>query len=156
MQHCTGLPHQVTFPAHTEQGKTGPGLGQTFPLIKRKRRMRRRERERKEKIENSQPISGRLRAALLRSFKGCTAKKWSVCGECQGNWDPREGQEPFRPNRNSVRGSTTTLRRQLIAADNGRSILDPAKWCDWDQCALTDNNSQLPVYKKMIQQLQVR
>ena len=27
VQHCTDLPRQVTFPAHTEQGKTGPGLG---------------------------------------------------------------------------------------------------------------------------------
>ena len=26
-QHCTDLPRQVTFPAHTEQGKMGPGLG---------------------------------------------------------------------------------------------------------------------------------
>ena len=25
-QHCTDLPRQVTFPAHTEQGKMGPGL----------------------------------------------------------------------------------------------------------------------------------
>ena len=27
VQHCTDLPCQVTFPAHTEQGKMGPGLG---------------------------------------------------------------------------------------------------------------------------------
>ena len=27
VQHCTDLPHQITFPAHTEQGKIGPGLG---------------------------------------------------------------------------------------------------------------------------------
>ena len=27
VQHCTDLPRQVTFPAHTEQGKMGPGLG---------------------------------------------------------------------------------------------------------------------------------
>ena len=26
-QHCADLPRQVTFPAHTEQGKMGPGLG---------------------------------------------------------------------------------------------------------------------------------
>ena len=26
-QHCTDLPRQVTFPAHTEQGKMGPVLG---------------------------------------------------------------------------------------------------------------------------------
>ena len=25
--HCTDLPRQVTFPAHTEQGKMEPGLG---------------------------------------------------------------------------------------------------------------------------------
>ena len=25
VQHCTDLPRQVTFPAHTEQGKTGLG-----------------------------------------------------------------------------------------------------------------------------------
>ena len=27
VQHCTDLPRQVTFPAHTEQGKMGPGFG---------------------------------------------------------------------------------------------------------------------------------
>ena len=27
VQHSTDLPRQVTFPAHTEQGKMGPGLG---------------------------------------------------------------------------------------------------------------------------------
>ena len=26
VQHCTDLPLQVTFPAHTKQRKTGPGL----------------------------------------------------------------------------------------------------------------------------------
>ena len=26
VQHCTGLSRQVTFPAHTEQGKMGLGL----------------------------------------------------------------------------------------------------------------------------------
>ena len=26
MQHCTDLHLQVAFPAHTEQGKTGPGF----------------------------------------------------------------------------------------------------------------------------------
>ena len=26
-QHCSDLPRQITFPAHTEQGKMGPGLG---------------------------------------------------------------------------------------------------------------------------------
>ena len=32
------------------------------------------------------------------------------------NWDPREGQQPFRPNPNRVGGRITTLRRLLIGA----------------------------------------
>ena len=27
VQHCTDFPREVTLPAHTEQGKMGPGLG---------------------------------------------------------------------------------------------------------------------------------
>ena len=27
VQHCTDLPRRVTFPAHTEHGKMGPGFG---------------------------------------------------------------------------------------------------------------------------------
>ena len=27
VQHCADLPRQVTFPAHTELGKMGPGFG---------------------------------------------------------------------------------------------------------------------------------
>ena len=27
VQYCTDLPHQVTFPVHTEEGKMGPGFG---------------------------------------------------------------------------------------------------------------------------------
>ena len=37
-------------------------------------------------------------------------------GSSRGNWDPREGQQPFRPNPNGVGDRTTTLRRQLIGA----------------------------------------
>ena len=35
-------------------------------------------------------------------------------GSAQSNWDPREGQQPFRPNSNGVGDCTTTLRRLLI------------------------------------------
>ena len=73
-QHCTDLPRQVTFPVHTEQGKMGPGLGLTVPLIKRRRRMRKRRRARegqeKRKRENKRLILKKLCAALLRSFRG--------------------------------------------------------------------------------------
>ena len=36
--------------------------------------------------------------------------EWSA----RGNWDPREGQQPFRPNPNGVGDCITTLRRLLI------------------------------------------
>ena len=48
VQHCTDLPLQVTFPANTEQEKTGPGLGRRLPLIRRSR-IRTPTRERQEK-----------------------------------------------------------------------------------------------------------
>ena len=35
-------------------------------------------------------------------------------GSARGNWDPREGQQPFRTNPNGVGDRTTTLRRLLI------------------------------------------
>ena len=37
-------------------------------------------------------------------------------GSTRGNWDHREGQQPFRPNSNGVGDRTTTLRRLLIGA----------------------------------------
>ena len=53
-----------------------------------------------------------LCAALLRSFRGQHSEKMK--GSARGNWDPREGQQPFRPNPNGVGDRTTTLRRLLI------------------------------------------
>ena len=38
-------------------------------------------------------------------------------GGARGNWDPRNGQQPFRPNPNWVGYRTATLRRLLIGAD---------------------------------------
>ena len=56
----------------------------------------------------------KLCAALLRSFRGQHSEKMK--GSAPGNWDPREGQQPFRPNPNGVGDRTTTLRRLLIGA----------------------------------------
>ena len=64
--------------------------------------------------ENRRPILKKLCAALLRSFRGQDSKKMK--GSARGNWDPREGQQPFRLNSNGVGDRTTTLRRQLIGA----------------------------------------
>ena len=116
VEHCTDLPRQVTFPAHTERGKMGPGLGWTIPLIKRRRRMRRRgrARERQEKRENRRPILRKLCAALLQSFRGQHSEKMK--GSARGNWDPWEGQQTFQSNPNGFGDRATTLRRLLIGA----------------------------------------
>ena len=47
--------------------------------------------------------------------EGSTAKKWFE-ESARGNWDPREGQHPFRPNANGVGDRTNTLRRLFIGA----------------------------------------
>ena len=46
---------------------------------------------------------------------GSIAKKQK--GSARGNWDPQEGQQPFRPNPNGAGDRTTTLRRLLIGAE---------------------------------------
>ena len=66
------------------------------------------------KKENRRQILQELCAALLRSFRGQHSEKMK--GSARGNWDPREGQQPFRPNPNGVGDCTTTLRRLLIGA----------------------------------------
>ena len=43
-------------------------------------------------------------------------------GSARGNWDLREGQQPFRPNPNGVGDRTTTLRRLLIGEDRSWSF----------------------------------
>ena len=65
----------------------------------------------KKKRKNKRPIL-KLCAALLRTFKGQHSEKMK--GSARGNWDPREGQQPSRPNPNGVGDRTTTLRRLLI------------------------------------------
>ena len=60
-----------------------------------------------------QSISKALSAALLLLFRGQHSEKNE--GSARGNWDPREGQQPFRPTPNGIRDSTTKLGRLLIA-----------------------------------------
>ena len=55
--------------------------------------MRIRARERQEKRVHNRPISKRLRASLLRLFRGQHGEKNGLCeGSAGDNWDPREGQ----------------------------------------------------------------
>ena len=72
------------------------------------------------KEKNRRPILKKLCAALLRSFRGQHSEKMK--GSARGNWDPREGQQPFRPNPNGVGDRTTTLRRLLIFAEFSISL----------------------------------
>ena len=77
-----------------------------------RRRRRVREGQEKRKRENKRPILKKLCAALLRSFRGQHSEK--IKGSARSNWDPRKGQQPFRPNPNEAGDCTTTLRRLLI------------------------------------------
>ena len=61
------------------------------------------------------PILKKLCIAPLRSFRGQHSEEMK--GSSRGNWDPREGQQPFQPNPNGAGDCTTTLRRLLIGAD---------------------------------------
>ena len=77
-------------------------------------RKRRRAREEQEKREVRRPFVKKLCAALLRSFREQHGEKLKE--SARDNWDPREVQQPFRPNSNGVGDRTTTLRRLLIGA----------------------------------------
>ena len=78
--------------------------------------MRTRAREGQEMREDKL-ILKRLRATLMRSFRGLHGEKNGFCeGSAWGNWDSREGQQPFQTNPNGVGDCTTTLRRLLIGA----------------------------------------
>ena len=57
--------------------------------------MGRRVRKMQDKREN-RPILKKLCATLLRSFRGAVRRENALCEEsARGNWDPREGQQPF-------------------------------------------------------------
>ena len=50
----------------------------------------------KRKAGEDRPILKKLRATLLRSFRGLHGKKNGLCeGSARDNWNLREGQEPF-------------------------------------------------------------
>ena len=60
------------------------------------------EKEKNEKTskrkagEERRPILKRLRATLLRSFRGAARRKNGLCKKSsQGNWDSRKDQQPF-------------------------------------------------------------
>ena len=86
-----------------------------------RRRRRARVGQEKRKRENKRPILWKLFAALFQSFRGQHCEKMK--GSARGNWCPREGQQPFRPNPNGVGDRTTTLRRLLIGAEPVLSLV---------------------------------
>ena len=58
-------------------------------------------------------------------------------GNARGNWDPREGQQPFRPNPNGVGDRTNTLRRLLIGAVLRHVYLHCTIWLPSPDAALS-------------------
>ena len=86
--------------------------------------MRRRRRAGEKKKRKQATDLKKLCAVQMRSFRGQHSEKMKE--SFRGNWDPREGQRPFRPNPNGVGDRTTTLRRLLIGAGTAalyRSLL---------------------------------
>ena len=65
-----------------------------------RRRRGPKEGQEKRKRENRQPILKKLCAALMRSFRGQHSEKMK--GSARGDWDPWEGQQPFRSYPNGV------------------------------------------------------
>ena len=113
LQHCADLPHQVTFPAHTA-GKDGARVGMNVTAHQEKEKNEETKTGKRRAGEERRPILRKLCAALLRSFSGQHSEKMKE--SARGNWDPREVQQPFRPNPNGVGDRTITLRRLLIGA----------------------------------------
>ena len=88
-----------------------------------------------EKEKNEKTKTGKIKAVERRrqatSFKrlktksclsaivqGAARRKNSLCeGSARSDWDPWEGQKPFRPKPNGAEDRITTLRRLLIAVD---------------------------------------
>ena len=72
MQHCTDLPRQVTFAAHTEQKKDGSRVGMNATAHQEKEK----NEETKTGMEKGRrSILEKLHAALLRSSRGQHGKK---------------------------------------------------------------------------------
>ena len=71
--------------------------------------------KRKAGVKRRQPIFKEAACYPSAVVQGAARRKNGLFeGSAQGNWDHREGQQPFRPNRNGVGDRTTTLRRLLI------------------------------------------
>ena len=112
----------------------------------RRRRPREGQAKRKRKRENRRSILKILCAALLRSFRGQHSEK--IKGSFRGNWDPMEGQQPFRPNPNGAGDHTTTLRRLLIGATKSLSLIQSENYsfmASFDK--ISSNNNKIYLLK---------
>ena len=72
MQHCTDLPRQVTFPAHTEQGKMGA-------------RVRINVTAHQEKEKNEETKKGRRKEKEKADDRLCRSCVLPVCGRSGGS-----------------------------------------------------------------------
>ena len=67
--------------------------------------MKRRAREERRRVDFKEVAC--YPSAVVQ---GAARRKNALCeGSALGNWDPRDGQQPFQPNPNGVGDRTTTL-----------------------------------------------
>ena len=90
-QHCTDLPRQVTFPAHTEQEKTGQGLGLNVAAHQKEKNQKTAKRKAGE--ERRQADFKKAACYPSAVVQGAARQKMV----CVSNWDLREGHSHFGP-----------------------------------------------------------
>ena len=115
-------PARSHFQRTQNKGRWGQGWDERYRSSRGGDEEGQEKRERKNRL----PILKKLCAALLRSFRGKHSEKMKE--SARGNWNPREGQQPFRPNPNGVGNRTNTLRRLLIGAESqgfDKTVLRP-------------------------------
>ena len=101
IEACAAL-HGLAPPRHISSAhrtrKDGARVGMNVTAHQEKEKNE--ETKKGKRKESGRPILKMLCAALLRSFSGQQSEKMK--GSARGNWDSREGQQPFRPHPNGA------------------------------------------------------
>ena len=119
VQHCNNLLLHVTF-AHTlTRARVWMNVAAHPEKKNEKTGKREAEEERKQATDFKETLC--CSSAVIQR---APRRKNDLCeGSARGNWDVREGQQPFRPNPKGIGYRTTTLRRLLIGAGYRRVVI---------------------------------
>ena len=90
MQHCTDLPRQVTFPANTKQEeRQHKGLDERCHSSGEGEDSQEKGRRKQANFKEAACYPSAVVPVAARRKNG-------LCeGSARGNWNPREGQQPF-------------------------------------------------------------